>query len=216
MKRIHRILLLFAAAGLVLTSCSKEMSKEGDAPQGTPCEYAPYTNGSSFSFLNISQAGDTQRYTLTVSGDTTINGVTYKKVGDDNVFTCSSCKDGIYTQIASLTFQTYKADDLQLTYLKDNVAPGASWSDTITVKDGANTTTGILQHTVTGKGITKRVLNKDFLDVIVVRTDAFALLSGNTVPAGNVSTSYYAKGIGLVEADQPQDTIKLVDYILKP
>jgi hypothetical protein len=214
MKHLHA-LFLFLAGCTLLIACSKEMSHEGT---GFPtCDYAPYTTGSSFSYIDVTQTRDTTAYTLTVSGDTTINGATYKIVGDDSVFFCSSCKDGIYTQIASiLTFQGYKADSLQLTYLKETAPMGSSWSDTVTISNGALTSKAILQHTITQKGVTKTVNGKNYLDVIAVKLDAFAIVLNNPVPIGTISTSYYAKGIGLVEADQAEDTIKLVSYILKP
>ncbi|WP_147243433.1 hypothetical protein [Chitinophaga flava] len=214
MKNLHSLLMILAGFTLLI-ACSKEMSKEGT---GFPtCDYAPYTTGSSFSYIDVGQKQDTTSYTLTVSGDTTIGGTTYKKVRDDSVFFCSNCKDGIYTQIASLlTFQGYKADNVPLTYLKETVPQGSSWQDTVNVSNGTVTTKAILQHTIVQKGFTKTVNGKDYPDVIAVKLDASTILLDNAVPVGTVSTSYYAKGIGLIEADQTQDTIKLVSYIIKP
>ncbi|NLU96358.1 hypothetical protein [Chitinophaga sp. Ak27] len=218
MKKCYVLIVMLAAVTL-LFACSKEMSREGDnsQPPAGNCDYAPYTNGSSFSYVNVNSAKDTTHYTLTVSGDTTINGNVYKKIGNDSVFTCSACNTGIYTQVASiLTFQGYKADDLKLTYLKDNVPAGTSWQDTISVTNGGISTSGIIQFTVTQKGITKAVNGKDYAEVIAVRMDAFALVLGNAVPVGTLSTSYYGKGIGLIEADQEQDTTRIVSYTLMP
>lgn len=214
MKHLHA-LFLFLAGCTLLIACSKEMSHDGT---GFPaCDYAPYTNNSSFSYIDVNKTQDTISYTLKVSGDTTINGTTYKIVGDDSVFFCSNCKDGNYTQIASiLTFQGYKADSLQLTYLKETAPTGSSWSDTVTVSNGQLTTKAILQHTITQKGVTKTVNGKNYLDVIAVKLDASAIVLNNPVAIGTISTSYYAKGIGLIEADQEDDTIKLVSYTLKP
>lgn len=214
MKHLHA-LFLFLAGCTLLIACSKEMSNDGT---GFPtCDYSPYTTGTSFSYIDVNKTQDTISYTLTVSGDTSINGTSYKIVGDDSVFFCSSCKDGIYTQIASiLTFQGYKADSLKLTYLKENAPLGGSWSDTVTVSNGNLTTKAVLQHTITQKGATKTVNGKNYLDVIAVKLDASAIVLNNPVAIGTISTSYYAKGIGLIEADQADDTIKLVSYILKP
>ncbi|SKA16778.1 hypothetical protein SAMN04488128_1021273 [Chitinophaga eiseniae] len=214
MKHLH-VFFLFLAGCALLIACSKEMSHDGT---GFPtCDYAPYTTGSSFSYIDVNLTQDTLAYTLTVSGDTTVNGNTYKMVGDDSVFFCSSCKDGIYTQIASIfTFQGYKADSLQLTYLKETAAMGSSWSDTVTISNGTLTTKAVLQHTIVQKGVTKTVNGKNYPDVIAVKLDASAIVLNNPVTIGTISTSYYAKGIGLIEADQADDTIKLVSYILKP
>ncbi|NSL89499.1 hypothetical protein [Chitinophaga solisilvae] len=214
MTRFHS-LFLFLAGCILLLSCSKEMSTEG--PSAGTCEYAPYTNGSSFSYINVNKTKDTISYTLTVEGDTTINNTRFKKIGDDSVFICSDCKDGIYTQIASLlTFQGYKADNLLLTYLKDNSLKGDSWNDTVTISNGTVSTTGILRHTIIDKGISKTVYGKAYAEVIAVKLDAYAIVLNNPVPVGTVSTSYYAKGVGLIEADQSGDTIKLTSYTLKP
>jgi hypothetical protein len=197
-------LIAILAAVTLLFSCSKEMSEEGEGkvpPNSSTCDYAPYTI----------------RYTFTVSGDTTINGNVYKIVGNDSVFTCSNCKDGIYTQIASiLTFQGYSADDLKLTYLKDNVAAGTTWRDTITVSNGGASTSGILEFTVTQKGVTKTVNGKDYAEVIAIRMDAYALVFNNPVSVGTISTSYYSRGIGLIEADQLHDTTTILSYTLMP
>ncbi|MDR6566265.1 hypothetical protein SAMN05660461_4149 [Chitinophaga ginsengisegetis] len=218
MKKRYFLIAILSMVTL-LFSCSKEMSNEGEGtqPSNSNCEYAPYTNGSSFSYINVNSAKDTITYTLTVSEDTTINGIVYKKVGNDSVFTCSNCKDGIYTQVASiLTFQGYSADSLELTYLKDNVPAGTSWKDTITVNNGGVTTSGILEFTITEKDITKTVNGKNYASVIAVKMDAYAIVFGNPVSVGTISTSYYGKGVGLIEADQLHDTTTIVSYTIKP
>jgi hypothetical protein len=212
-------LITMLSALLLLFSCSKEMSDEGEAPgsPASPCDYAPYTTGSSFSYINVNRAKDTINYTLTVSGDTTINGNVYKKLGNDSVFTCSNCENGVYTQVASiLTFQGYQADDLELTYLKDDAPAGTSWQDTISVTNNGITSTGILEFTVLRKGFTKTVNGKDFSDVIAVQMDAIAIVFGNPIPVGTISTSYYGKGVGLIEADQLEDTTRLTAYAIQP
>lgn len=217
MKNRYLYIGAFILACLI-SSCSKEESQEGGSitTPATNCAYAPYTAGSTFSYINISNS-DTSDYTLTVVGDTTINGATYKKVGNDSVFLCSGCDNGVYTQVANLlTFQGYHANDLKLTYLKDNVPAGGSWQDTITVNNGTISTTGILEFTVTEKDISKTVNGKEYENVIAVRMDAYAIILNNPVPVGTISTSYYSKGVGLIEADQEQDTTKIVSYVLNP
>ncbi|WP_143308570.1 hypothetical protein [Chitinophaga vietnamensis] len=197
---------------LLLFSCSKEMSREGTGPVST-CDYAPYTQGSTFTYLNFNQAKDSATYTLTVDGDTTINGNVYKKLRDDSVFMCSGCKDGTYSQVASImSFQGFKASDLRLNYLKDFLPAGSVWKDTITASNGTIATTGVLQYTILGKGAGKTVNGKAYTDVITVQMEAAAIVGGNPVPVGILSTSYYAKGVGLIEADQAQDTTILLSY----
>ncbi|MFY0253094.1 hypothetical protein ACDQ55_03985 [Chitinophaga sp. 30R24] len=219
MKKYPFLITISVLFIITQLSCSKEMSQENNGSQPPPgtCDYAPYTVGSTFSYININNTNDTTHFTFTVSGDTTINGIVYKKMGNDSVFTCSNCASGEYTQIASiLTFQGYEANDLQLTYLKDNVVAGTSWKDTITVNNGSVSSTGILEFTITATGMTKSVNGEDYTDVIAVRTDAYALVSDNTIPVGTLFTSYYGKGIGLIEMDKEEDTTRLVSYDLQP
>ncbi|MCW3462353.1 hypothetical protein [Chitinophaga nivalis] len=214
MKHLYPLLILLM--GTLLVACSKETSKDG--PQFGNCEYAPYTIGSSFSYSNIkNDSKDTFNYTLTVSGDTTIRGTTYKKIGDDSVFTGSNCKDGVYTQIASMpTYQGGRADDLKLTYLREYMPQGSIWLDTIKIVNAQDTSTGILLYTILDRGITKAVNGKNYLEVISVRTDAYSVMHGGPVPAGTIATRYYAKGVGLIEEDKPTDTTRITSYILKP
>lgn len=218
MKKYYFLIAILSSLSL-LFSCSKEMSNEGEGPEsptGT-CDYAPYTTGSSFSYINVNRAKDTISYTLTVSEDTTINGNVYKKIGNDSVFTCSGCESGVYTQVASiLTFQGYQADNLELTYLKDNVPAGTTWQDTITVTNDGVTSTGILEFTVLQKDFTKTVNGQDFAEVIAIKMDAFAIVFNNPIPVGTISTSYYGKGVGLIEADQLQDTTRITAYAIQP
>ncbi|NIG52354.1 hypothetical protein [Chitinophaga sp. Cy-1792] len=191
------------------------MSTENDGPS-SKCEYAPYTQGSAFTYLNINQSQDSTTYTLTVNGDTTINGNNYRKLGDDSVFMCSGCTDGTYTQVASLlSFDGYTASDLRITYLKDFLPLGSTWSDTINVTNNGISTTAYLQYTITEKGTSRVVNGIAFTDVIAVQMDASASVLSSTMPIGTLSTSYYARGVGLIEADQAQDTTRLIKYNIK-
>lgn len=200
---------------MMLFSCSKEMSTEEGAAT-SKCDYAPYTQGSSFTYLNVSTGGDSTQYTLTVNGDTTINGNVYRKLGDSSVFMCSNCTGGVYTQIASiLSFDGYSASDLRLTYLKDFLPAGSSWADTIEVSTAGITTRGLLQYTIIQKGTNKVVNGYDYTDVIGIQVDASATAASATLPVGTVAVNYYARGIGLIESDQTQDTTRLVHFNIK-
>ncbi len=209
-----RLLVAISLCAFLLFSCSKEMSTETDSPNNS-CSYAPYSQGSSFTYLSVNQSKDSTTYTLTVNGDTTINGNVYRKIGDDKVFMCSGCTNGVYTQIASiLSFDGYKAADLRLTYLNDFLPVGSSWTDTISVKNDSTTSTAVLQYTIMEKGGNRMVNGKGYTDVITVQTDASATVMNTLLPLGTISTNYYAKGIGLIESDQSQDTTTLVGYTL--
>lgn len=215
--KIISALSISLVAALLISACKKEKSKEGNTPpvKGT-CDYAPYTAGSTFTYENINNKKDTMRYTLTVGGDTTVNGVKYVRLGNDSTHTFIRCNEGDYVQIAdALRFQDYIASDLKTTYLKDYPAIGNSWNDTVEVSDGTRTVAAIIKYTISQKGISKTVLGRNFADVITVRVDGFALVLGNPVSVGTIGTVYYAKGTGMIETDADGDTTRLKSFSIK-
>jgi hypothetical protein len=202
--------------GLILWACKKEKSREGEPP-GTPpstCGYAPYTNGSTYNYETVrGTSTDTTYFTVTVTGDSTINGLTYKKLASDTATTYDRCDNGVYTQmVKGLSYMGYTADSVTSVYLKDNVPAGSSWSDTVTVREGGVNLNVYLTYTIIQKGINKRVFDLDYTEVIAVRLSASAKVLGQTIPLGTMATNYYAKDIGLIQVDQAEDTTRLKSY----
>ncbi|GAA0531677.1 hypothetical protein [Chitinophaga japonensis] len=207
---------LVITGSLVLGACKKEKSREGDAPLPpvSTCGYAPYTDGSVYNYENVNaQTSDTTRFTVTVTGDSLISGISYKKLASDTATTYNRCDNGSYYQmVKGISFEGYTADSVMSIYLKDNVAIGSSWTDTVVVRDGADEQTVILTYSITQKGATKRVYDLDFTDVIAVKLDASVRILGTPVSLGTLVTNYYAEGVGLIQADQAQDTTRLRSY----
>ncbi|HEU4552577.1 MAG TPA: hypothetical protein VFS25_07080 [Chitinophaga sp.] len=202
---------------LLLWACKKELSREGEVPPVvSTCSYAPYTAGSVFNYdhINSSNPLDTGFFTVTVTGDSTINGQTFRKLTSDTATTYDRCDgNGNYYQLVKgLSFEGYTADSIVSVYLKDNVNTGASWTDTVTVRKGSDAQTVILTYTVTQKGVQKSIYGLDFTNVIGVALSASVKFLGTTISLGTVATNYYAEGVGLIEIDQAEDTTRLRQY----
>lgn len=213
----YSYLLIPAIAGFILMmACKKEKSQEDQAPPASACDYAPYTDGSTFDYENVDTSEDTLRYTLTVAGDSVINDTTFKKLSDGSTTTYSACNNGNYVQMASnITFEGFTAGDIKTTFLKDNVMVGASWSDTIPVTMSSVTLSAILRYTITAKDAVKSVYSQEFKSVIGVKLDAVVIVDGTPIPVATISTNYYAKGVGLIQADRATDTTRLKSYTIK-
>jgi len=216
MRRNYFWPLALMIGGLILWACKKEVSREGEPPGTIPstCGYAPYTNGSTYNYETYrGETADTNFFTVTVTGDSTINGQSYKKLSSDTATTYDRCDNGTYHQmVKGLSYMGYSVDSVMSIYLKDFVPAGSSWSDTVTVKDGGVNVNVYLTYTITQKGINKRVFDLDYTEVIAVRLTAAAKVLGQTIPLGTLATNYYAKDIGLIEVDQEADTTRLRSY----
>lgn len=202
--------------GLILWACKKEKSREGDPPGTIPstCGYAPYTSGSTYNFETYTvSTADTTFFTMNVTGDSTINGQSYKKLASDTATTYDRCDNGTYHQmVKGLSYMGFTVDSVMSIYLKDFVAAGSSWSDTVTVKEDGINQDVYLTYTVTQKGINKRVFDLDFTEVIAVRLSASVKVLGTTISLGTLATNYYAKDIGLIQVDRAEDTTRLRSY----
>ena len=214
--------LLAVSGGLFLWACKKEVSRESAAPPpvASTCSYAPYTAGSTYDFVNTNSSNplDSNFFTVTVTGDSTINGLTFRKLSSDTATTYDRC-DGngnYYQMVKGISFEGYSADSVVTLYLKDNVNAGASWNDTATVKKGTDEQKVMLTYTVTQKGGQKTVAGLDFTNVITVTLSASVKFLGTTIPLGIIATNYYAEGIGLIEIDQQDDTARLLKYNINP
>jgi len=213
--------LLAVSGCLLLWACKKELSREGEEPPVvSTCSFAPYTTGSTFTYSQVNAASllDTTYFTMTVTGDSVINGQNFRKLTTDTATTYDRC-DGAgnyYQLVQGLSFEGYTADSIVSTYLKDNVSKGASWTDTVTVRNGSDEQTVILTYTVKQKGIQKTISGLDFTNVIGVALSASVKILGTTLSLGTVATNYYAEGVGLIEIDQAEDTTRLHDYNINP
>ena len=71
------------------------------------------------------------------------------------------------------------------------------------------------ENKIIGEGFHKK-FGEAHAEVIAIKMDAFAIVFNNPIPVGTISTSYYGKGVGLIEADQLQDTTRITAYAIQP
>lgn len=205
--------LLLAAAVVALSACTKEKSKESPN-KGATCDYAPYFTGASFSYNTVNETEDTLRYTLLVKGDTLIGGQPWRVLEDEGTGEKSlfRCGGGEYETMADLSeIPGAPTDPLKTVYLRENLAPGGTWTETVAVDipilGKVNVT---LTHTIMQKGAPKTTkLGQTFEDVVGVRTDASL---PPVYPPQTIYTNYYAKGVGLIQLETETDTTYITSY----
>lgn len=202
--------------GITFAACKKERSHEGTVKPSTPASYAPYTVGSSFLYEDVSTLNDTTTYTVTVTGDTVINGLTYQiMTGSNGVTTFNNYDDqGNYYQIANnVTYQQYSFGTFKSLYLKSAAAVGATWNDTLAITVQGLAQRGKLTYTMAQKAISKTVGDTSFTGVSAVQTSG-ALLDLPLPITISLGTNFYAAGVGLVETDTQTDTVRLISYTI--
>lgn len=204
--------LILAVAALSFTACKKEKSAE-DPFKGNTCDYAPYSNGALFSYKTVDGSADTLAFSLTAVGDSVINGETWRVLQDvdDGTEALFRCGNGDYQTYADFSgIPGAPPDPLRTTYLRESVSLGGSWTETVLVDlpplGQVNVT---LTHTIMQKGTAKTVFGQRFENVIGVRTEASV---PPVIPSETLYTNYFAKGVGLVQSDTPEDTTYIASY----
>lgn len=207
-----KVRLLLAVAALAFVSCKKDKSAE-DPFKGHTCDYAPYSDGALFSYNTVDGTDDTLRFSLKATGDSTLNGEVWRVMenldnGKEGLFRCGN---GIYEQFADFSdIAGGSADPIRSVYLRDNINLGGSWTETVLVDISfVGPVSATLTHTIMQKGTAKVVAGQRFENVIGVRTEVSI---PPLVPAQTILTSFYAKGVGLIEADTQLDTTYIVSY----
>ncbi|UYQ92883.1 hypothetical protein MKQ68_22645 [Chitinophaga horti] len=214
--RTRTIFAVLSGVMIIASACRKEKSQEG-TPVEELCSYAPYYTGSSFAYTNTTIDDDVTEYSVTVTGDSTIDGKKYKMLETDldGSIAFSRCEGGVYTQVATdVALQGYEADIIISTNLKDNVRAGSSWEDTLSADTPLGYAKLTLTYTITQKDISKTVLTETFKNVIGVRMDASATIMGFPVDLGTLATNYYAAGVGLIQVDTDSDTTRITSYTI--
>ena len=211
---------LFAATLIavgVLAACKKEKSREEPEKAGT-CEYAPYTTGSSFTYKQVSiDVPDTLEYTMEVKGDSIVEGKKFRVLeADDAAMSISlfRCGGGDYFQLADASGLTGTPLGLvQTVYLKDSQPLGGTWEEQfpvdVPVIGRVNVT---VSYTIVQRGTGKTVLGKAYKDVFGVRMD---ISLEPLLPRTELSTNYYARGVGLIQLDTDADTTRLATYTIR-
>lgn len=196
-------------------ACRKEKSLEA-LNTVTPCSYAPYTIGSSFTYQYVNNLGDASQYTLRVRKDTSIEGRPYSILNDgynDQFIRCNNGSYFLYEQALSLPdYELTPGDRL---FLHDDYPAGSTWSDTVLATVAGVKQFGLLQYHLLERDVSRRVMGITYNGVIVIRQDAAIIVGETTYPAGTIATYYYAPGVGYIETASVTDTVRLVDYKIR-
>lgn len=207
-KHINLIsIILFT---LCLTSCQKELSFEnsnssngnGSSSDCKGCNYFPLCKGSTYNYSDTILGVVSERNAVyDIIKDTTIAGKTFVKyTTGDGSFAYYNCSNGESRNIVynAIGMQNTLADKIDLIMIKENAPVGASWIDVVTNQMNQEIE---YRDTIMEKGISKTVIDKNFADVIHVKT-----ISGVVLPQPigffpfTQSDYYFAKNVGLVDA----------------
>ncbi|AWO01615.1 hypothetical protein DLD77_07860 [Chitinophaga alhagiae] len=209
---------LFAGVMVVvlLAACKKEKSQEEPVVQNT-CDYAPYTTGSSFAYQQVAVSSpDTFYYTLQVMGDSVVNGEQFRVLEDDagSGMSLFRCGGGSYVQLADIAaVSNVPSNVVKTEYLKENVALGGGWQEQFPINlPIVGDVQLTVDYTIMQKGTSKTVLGTVFNNVIGVRMEVSV---PPYLPPTELSTNYYAKGVGLIQLDTDTDTTRLQSYAIR-
>ena len=223
MKYIY-IITLFSSL-LLASKCKKDTPVA--PPQAGTGDYAPYTLGSTFIYESSGAGMTTQDVTLTVTIDSTVDGLVYKKLESNKPTVFPSrfvnYTGGVQREAQfNLNLGGTVLPKLILTNLKIDEAVNANWneSQTFNIPMIPIPITVNFVHTLMAKGISLPVLTTNFTNVITVRTVGTAVIPiGIMLPAGTATSftlnNSYSKGIGLVERTTANQTIKLKQYTIR-
>ena len=197
MKLISSLSLL--AAALLVAGCSD--SNNPTSPGGstnTADSYWPTSKGSTWTY-----AGSVNS-TVTVGNDTTIDGKQYTIMNNVPGGASFIRRDGA-------SYYSLEGSGAQeMLFLKDG-AIGTSWTFDLTKQGALNHYT----YTVTELGQTHVVNGKSYSNVMRVHLTDSVSFAGQTF-MGTEADYYYAKGIGLIQADLGTlGVMNLVSYTIK-
>jgi hypothetical protein len=191
-------------------------------PAGTG-EYAPYTTGSTFVFQReVGVPAVIDSFTLTVTGDTLIGGLTYKRMTSSNTTAMPSYftnyNNGVVTEIfLNFSIPPVTIPTLNQTILKDTANVNTSWNEVLNLTVMGFSFPVTFTYTVMQKDIVKNVLAVDYANTTDVKQNVgipatIATLAG--IPANTVLQNFYAKGVGRIERDAVSNNtyIKLKRY----
>jgi hypothetical protein len=219
MKKVIFALIVITS---VFGKCGKDNTPAPPPEPGTG-DYAPYTLGSTFVYesARTTPAG-TVDVTVTVTKDTTVDGLVYKKLESSNPTELATrfvnYTNGVQRE-ASFNVNLFGTvvPKIIIVNLKENEAVNGTWNENISFNFSQLPGIAIpvnFKQTVTEKGTSKMVLTTNYTNVIGIKTDIAAMPpSGLVIPPGITTNAtvnnFYAKGKGLIERTLTNQTIKL-------
>lgn len=210
MKRTY--LLLFIAL-VAIISCQKEINFDNAGGDGggtggsgncKACSYLPMCDGSIFNYYDTTIGGTptVTADTLQFIKDTTFSGRSNQKFITKGFPTqpyFTNCTNGVsrYT-LFNVAATGGTVTKIELRMLDANLAVNGTWNDTI--QNGFGQTV-IYKNVIKEKGITRTLHSNTFTDVIHVQADAGVEVPFLGFLVTNRSDYYYAKNVGLIEAN---------------
>jgi hypothetical protein len=214
-----KLFFIICSLAVLATACKKKDDTPAGFtwPDGTG-DYAPYTNGSTFVYeVNNSAPASVDSFTYTVTKDTTIDGLKYRKLESNKplIATTLYCNynNGVRTEITyNSTFSGLNIPIIKQTVLKVNEAQGVQWNEILSVNVSGFSVPVTFTYNNVQKGITKNVLSKDYANTIFTKQVAtipnLPILPPGT-PTSITIDNYFAKDFGLVQRDAPNIVYKL-------
>lgn len=186
----------------VVSGCSDNPTAATDSSVDS---YFPTTLNSTWSYQGTALQGPVS-YSLTIVGDTVISGRHYARAVN------SSSGAGLIRRDGSTYYQIVpNSNDEQPVLKTDGI--GATWSYEVSVSGNAN----FYEYTLTATGLEKTVNGTLFKDVLQVHSKASLKNPfGGGWQVYNEGNVYYAKNVGLIEADYGSfGKVSLVSYSIK-
>ncbi|MCB2220067.1 MAG: hypothetical protein KQI35_06700 [Bacteroidetes bacterium] len=205
----------------VLVSCNKD-EDENEEPQVTKADltqlnngvttgqFAPYTTGSTFDYKYETFSG-TSTSTWTVLEGKEINGKYYVEIqgflgaADNGYFNCEGGDYSCYLPAGAMT------PELNMIYMKENVAEGNQWEHVITMSANGNEVQNKYVFTYEGMIDTKTVEGIEYTEIIHISLDLYTVMMGQEILA-STDDYFWAKGIGLIEKSGMSGNIFLLSY----
>jgi hypothetical protein len=193
---------LFICTILSIVLSAGNCKKSSTPAPGTAGDYQPLTVGSEWNYTVTGSNAGTYKVTI-LNRDTIVNGKTFRVAsnssGTNEYYAKFNGEYLRYNKFAELNNQT-----IELLYLKDNIAKGATWTEVKTVNVnipglGLVPVTATLGFTIAEKGIDHTVNGITFKDVIKVTVVPSFSAFGAPVAVDSYDLQYfYARNVGLI------------------
>lgn len=214
--------------GLLLFSCQKEIGTGEDLANPasnlrcTSCSYLPVCDSTQLTYVDSSAVGvDTIGSTLSIAGDTTINGRKFTRVSPSAVFSegllynCDGGEYRIYQPVPGLGIDfdsliqsiglpggtVTLPSHIQTTILKSGANAGVTWSDTVFKFSPFPLIEVVakLDYKLEQKGVQRTVFNKVYNNVIHVSSKLNVVIPLMPLPFDVRIDYYFADGVGIIE-----------------
>ncbi len=218
---MKKIFIFAIGIALCLSSCKKDdpgtsvdLTKLNNGV--TTCLFAPYSQGSTFTYDRVLQNGSMVTSVWEVTGPKIIDGDTYASI--DGLLGVNgpgyfNCNNGEYTMYFENT-PTVVDGILKLIYLKENAAIGTKWNTTIQqFANGISYTTRYEMEYI--ERLSDRPVNGIYyIDVIHNQLNTYTTIAG-TESLVSVDDYYWAQGVGLIEVEGTNGSTKIVSLDVK-